>query len=76
MRPTTKTAGRIFALVYLVGWLAALWVLRYFWADVSGVVAIVACVILFAVAPDIQLLKRLLSGKEDEPRGPRKEPPE
>jgi uncharacterized membrane protein YdfJ with MMPL/SSD domain len=58
-------SGRLFGIAYLLAWMAALAVLVYFLPDISRVVSILLSLVLGAVAPDLGMLKRLLSGRED-----------
>jgi hypothetical protein len=58
-------AGRLFGIFYLAAWVAALAGLVYFAPLLPRYLSIPAGVALLFLAPDVETIKRLLSGKED-----------
>lgn len=58
-------AGRLFGIFYLLAWCAALAALVYFAPMLPRYLSIAAGVALLFLAPDVETIKRLLSGKED-----------
>lgn len=58
------SASRLFGIAYLLVWCASLALLLYFIQTIPKYVSIPIGLILMALAPDLETLRRLLSGED------------